>query len=485
MPQLLSVFLTTPQPNIAGHLCLQDPPLNYLPLPKINQRLSSCLALHTKQFARYHCQAKKRKEKKSCPCAERPLSARRWYSFKLYAKAFREAVPLFSTMPEYPYSDDMYSALDDSNVEEEPDELYNVAAGLGLGDSSYRPGGPPQQQSDEEVALSPSDGYFGRSDPPSGGLSTTAYPSDSASTALNSQRQQHPEQVPFNRSTSASVPRSSQVPHVPNIWVSDPSLEQGSIDKAREAQEERDQYQNRHLYNTTAYQQHRADRNLGSSSLSSPAAAGASSTTFPLHNSRFPAATGRPTAASPSSSSSVVAAHRYTPSHSSFSAAGRPHYPQRIYSERSSLFGDAPPAYTPSPTSPTSNTTSSGTPHHNNYQTFSPTSPIAPGTSSNNMGRLSESESHGLLAGQTYNAIPQSMSGELDPNDDGHFEYPRPIGWKDRVRHFNWRKNWKLVLLGVVLTIITLALLIRSVQGPKEEVSSTHGPPIVVANTSP
>lgn len=387
-------------------------------------------------------------------------------------------------MPEYPYSDDMYSALDDSNVEEEPDQLYNVAAGLGLGDSSYRPGGPPQQQSseeeeeedeEEEAALSPSDGYFGRSDPPSGRLSTTAYPSGSTDTAFNSQRQHLHEEAPFNRSTSASVPRSSQVPHVPNIWVSDPSLEQGSIDKAREAQEERDQYQNRHLYNTSAYQ-HRADPNLGSSSLSSPAATGASSNTSPLRNPHFPAAaaTGRLTAASPSSSSPSVAAHRYTPSHSSFSTAGRPHYPQRIYSERSSLFGDAPPAYTPSPTSPTSNTRS-GTPHHHNYQTFSPTSPTAPGTSSN-MGRLSESESHGLLAGQTYNAIPQSMSGDLDPNDDGHFEYPRPTSWKDRVRQFKWRKNWKLVLLGAVLTLITLILLVRSTRGSKEEVSSAHGP---------
>lgn len=386
-------------------------------------------------------------------------------------------------MPEYPYSDDMYSALDDSNVEEEPDELYNVAAGLGLGDSSYRPGGPLQQQSDEEIALSPSDGYFGRSDPPSEGPSTTAYPRDSSYTPFNSQRQHH-GQVSFNRLTSASVPRSSQVPHVPNIWVSDPSLEQGSIDKAREAQVERDQYQNRHLYNTTIYQ-HRADPNLGSSSLSSPAAAGASSNTFPPHNSRFPAATtGRQSAASPSSSSSVATHHRYTPSQTSLSAAGHPHYPQRISSERSSLFGDAPPAYTPSPTSPTSNTTNSSTPHQNNYQTFSPTSSTAPGTRSN-MGRLSESESHGLLAGQTYNAIPQSMSGELDPNDDGHFEYPRPTGWKDRVRQFNWRKNWKLVLLGAVLTSITLALLVRSIQGPKEEVSVAHGPPIVVANTSP
>lgn len=366
-------------------------------------------------------------------------------------------------MPEHPYySDNIYSAGNDTDVEDSSDELYTVAAGLGLGDSSYRPGGPPQpqqqqhQQPNEEEILSPSDGYFGRSASQPGESATSAYPSDHY-TAPHSQRQYHDE-VPFNAAISASVPRSAQVPHVPNVWVSDPSLEQGSIDKAREAQEEQDQYQNsRQLYGV-ATDQHQSDSVIGTSLLSSPAAAAAGASNLPATSRRY-------TAASPPSSSSA-ATHRYTPSNTSSSAAPGPYYSRRIYSERSSLFGDAPPAYTPSPTSPTSNT--SGGPF-NNYQTFSPTTPAAPGTSI--MGRLSESESHGLLAGQTYNAIPQSMGGELDPNDDGHFEYPRPSGWRDRLRQFDWRKNWKLVLLGIVLLLITLGFLVSTIKGAKNEVS--------------
>lgn len=366
-------------------------------------------------------------------------------------------------MPEYPYSDTMYSGLDDSDVED-PDELYTTAAGLGLGDSSYRPQ-HSHQPSEEEAALSPSDGYFGRSEPQSREPATTAYPSDTY-TPSHAQRQ-HRHQVPTNTVTSASVPRSSQVPHVPNVWVSDPSLEQGSTDKAREAQEERDQYQNRRL-SDTADQDHLGAA-IGTSSLSSPAA-GASNihSPFSLLNPQQPATSRRHTAASASSSPST-AAHRYTPSNASSSAAGQ-HHPRRIYSERSSLFGDAPPAYTPSPTSPTSN--SSGGTFNNNYQTFSSTSPRAPGTSI--MGRLSESESHGLLAGQTYNAIPQSMGGELDPNDDGHFEYPRPSGWRDRLREFSWSKHWKLVLLGILLAFVTLGFLMSSFLGVKNEASHFH-----------
>ncbi|KAJ4424256.1 hypothetical protein N0V82_001122 [Gnomoniopsis sp. IMI 355080] len=368
-------------------------------------------------------------------------------------------------MPEHRFSDNMYSAVDDSDVEDNPDELYTVAAGLGLGDSSYRPGGPSQQhhqQPNEEEILSPSDGYFGRSEPQPGESATTAYPSDLYA-AHNSQGPHH-DQVPFNTSTSARVPRSSQVPHVPNVWVSDPSLEQGSIDKAREAQEERDQYQNSRQRYGAATDQHRPDPITGTSSLSSPAAGTSNDAASSLLNPPLPATARRSTAASPPSTPSG-AAHRYTPSNNtSSSVAPGPYHPRRIYSERSSLFGDAPPAYTPSPTSPTSNTSSGS---FNNYQTFSPTSPTAPGTSI--MGRLSESESHGLLAGQTYTTIPQSMGGELDPNDDGHFEYPRPSGWRDRLRHFSWRKHSKWLLLGIVLLFITLGFLVSSIRGLKNE----------------
>lgn len=388
------------------------------------------------------------------------------------------------TMPEYPYADNMYSSLDDSDVEDR-DELYSVAAGLGLGDSSsYRPGGPTGQQqpqqhqhdqhqhtAEEEEALSPSDGYFGRSQPQFEESTPSAYPSDSY-TSFQSQRQ-HRDQVPLNTSTPASIPRSSQVPHVPNVWVSDPSLSQESTDKANEAQQERSQYENNRRL-AAADQHHLDPATPDHSSLTSPTAGaspGASNVLSPslLPNSPQPATATRSAATASYVSSPRTAAHRYTPSNTSSSAAG-PYHPRRTYSERSSLFSEAPPAYTPSPTSPTSNA-SGGT--SNNYQTFSPTSRTAPGFST--MGRLSESESHGLLAGQNYNAIPQSMGGELDPNDDGHFEYPRPSGWRDRLRQFSWRRHWKLVLLGIVLTFVTLGFLVSSFLGVKNEVSCFLG----------
>lgn len=390
-------------------------------------------------------------------------------------------------MPVYPYSDNMYSSLDDPSDAEDPDDLYTVAAGLGPGESSSTPGGvgtPAQYHPrvHEEEALSPSDGYFGRSGPlPEGSDPTAYYLRDPHHTSFQSQRQ-HRNQVLFDTPTPASsVPRSPQVPHVPNVWVSDPSLEQGSTDKAREAQqEERNQYLNAGPF--AAPDQHRLGPTLGISGFSSTTpAAGASNnipSPFSLLNPQQPDSARGFTTAHPSSSPSA-ATHRYTPSNTSSSAAG-PQHSRRGYSERSSLFGEAPPAYTPSPTSSTSNASGGSL---NNYQTFSPTSPTAPGTGA--MGRLSESESHGLLAGQNYHAIPQNMGGELDPNDDGHFEYPRPSGWRDRLRQFSWRQHWKLVLLGIVLTFVTLGFLVSSFSGVKNEVSCSWGPSVMVAYTSP
>lgn len=85
------------------------------------------------------------------------------------------------------------------------------------------------------------------------------------------------------------------------------------------------------------------------------------------------------------------------------------------------------------------------------------------------MGRASESEGHGLLAGQTYQAIPQSMGG--DPDENGHFTYPRPTAWRGRLRAFSWRRHWKLVVLALVLTFVTVGFLVSSVLGVKNEVS--------------
>lgn len=63
------------------------------------------------------------------------------------------------------------------------------------------------------------------------------------------------------------------------------------------------------------------------------------------------------------------------------------------------------------------------------------------------------------------------MGGELDPDDDGHFGDRRPVGWRDSLRSFDWRKQWKLVVLGVILTFVTVGFLLSSVLRVKTEVS--------------
>lgn len=412
-------------------------------------------------------------------------------------------------MSGFPYSDNMYSGLDDSDNE---NDLYAAHAGLGLGDSSYVPGAMRREhvdnrhdhQPNEEEVLSPSDGYFGQSS------TTDAHGSNDdpshPSYAQEPQQAFATHNVPPSTSSPAAVPASSQVPHVPNIWVSDPSLAQGSTaeSKAREAQQERDQ--NRRLFASDADRLNQYDSS--SQNLGDPQPH--SSTTQPpsTHNSRPPPPHSRdgtssafsllnpphlhtnnlrgPSGSASGSSSTPPhrAGHRYTPSSSSYAAgapsassssggpSSRPRRSATSYSERSSLFSEAPPAYTPSPTSPIS----SGSPYTNNsYQTFSPS------TQHNNMGRPSESESHGLLAGQTYQSIPESMGGQ--PDDNGHYTYPEPAGWRDRIRQFDWRKHWKLIVLGVVLALITIGFLVSSVFGVKNSVSCLRVF-VVVAYTS-
>lgn len=409
-------------------------------------------------------------------------------------------------MPEIPYSDGMYSSLDDSDDE----ALYAAHAGLGLGDSSYVPGGmgprvevdsqhQQQQQPDEEVILSPSDGYFGRSGSASTAQEFNAYPSHPYTPPRAQGRQETSASghVVDGTPSPTSIQASSQVPHVPNVWVSDPSLEQGSTaeGKAREAREEREQ--NRRLF-ATAENHNRLNTRLNPAlghshqhhpptSTSSPR--DGSSSAFSLLNPEPlppPPHSGVPRTSSTGSGFQ----HRHAPSSSSSvgpsittSAPSRPQRSATVYSERSSLFSEAPPAYTPSPTSPTTASSSY------NYQTFTPQGSSSsnsnysnsqrhnhsPQQHNGNMGRLSESESHGLLAGQTYQSIPESMGGE--PDDNGHFTYPQPTGWKDRVRNFDWRKQWKLVLLGLVLTFVTMGFLVSSVSGLRRNVSCPGSSP--------
>lgn len=441
-------------------------------------------------------------------------------------------ISVTASMPEFPYSEDMYSGgggLDAANGGDSDDEaLYAAhAAGLGLGDSSYVPGGGgrghhvhherEQEAPSEEVILSPSDGYFSRS----GAAPTT---SPSRPDASHAHAHAHaPRQRQRQRRQEA--PTSSQVPHVPNVWVSDPSLAaaqaQGSTaeGKAREARlleregrrlfaEDQDRLDGSRSPNPASVLGVGSPSRRPLAAAASPPRRATSSSAFSLLNPQPPSALPPPPSplpyrgatsrtagttgsgsAGPATASSPITTTN-TPSSSSAAtaaaapsffplAASRPRRSATIYSERSSLFSEAPPAYTPSPTSPTTggaSPSSSSSSRPLNYQTFGST-PTTTVTTTNpyshahnaDMGRLSESESHGLLAGQTYQSIPESMGGE--PDDNGHFTYPPSDGWRDRLRNHKLVKHWKLLSLAVVLSIATVVFLINAMPGQKDEVS--------------
>lgn len=398
-------------------------------------------------------------------------------------------------MPPYPYSDNMYSGLDDSDVEEQPRvdgggnrNTHGYGHGAGLGDTAggaFAAGGAgvggtgvgvvdPLHQHvadhDEDQVLSPTDGYFGRSGDSASSDYDAAYPiSDSTpgSHPLSPSHRSSSVDVDATPSSHYPAAASSQVPHVPNVWVSDPSLEQGSTaeSKAREAQEERD------------LNRRRAGRPHPSNFASLPHAAGDGvSSTFPsLNTTTSAAATSPSTTFGPGQQpryafgpglSYAPSSQRYTPSSSS-AAPSRSHRSGTIYSERSSLFSEAPPAYTPSPTSTT--TASS------NYQTIRPP----------NMGRISESESRGLLASHEYHqSAPQDMGGQAD--DD--YTYTRTGSWRDRVRSrvsgLNGR-TCKLVALGVILLFVTVGFLVSSIVGVKDEVSTYIFPFVAALPVTP
>ncbi|KUI74012.1 hypothetical protein VM1G_09496 [Cytospora mali] len=382
----------------------------------------------------------------------------------------------------------MYSGLEDSDVEEQPledpsqsesgpadgnrhtpvhedghedgHEYDDVGS---VGDDMYH-----YDQHNEEEVLSPTDGYFGRSGSgPSAGLATNpAYPSDAYSpSSLDREAQVHAASNDPSASGYA-LAASSQVPHVPDVWVSDPSIEQGSTaeSKAREAQEERElssrrrggQLDNPLSQNPTS-QVRGGGGGGGGSGGGTSASSGypnsqSSSSTSGSGHPRYGFGPGLSSAAQQSPYS-----QRYTPSSATAAPAplSRPQRSGTIYSERSSLFSEAPPAYTPSPTSP------SGVSPSSNYQTFSPS----------NMGRISESESRGLLAGhnQQYRS-PQDMGGR-QADEDG-YGFTRAGHWRDRARgcvpHFTGR-TCKLLVFGLVLLFVTLGFVVSFFGSVKDE----------------
>jgi len=289
-----------------------------------------------------------------------------------------------------PFSDNLYSMVDD--------------------DSDTEPIGRPEEQPENDEhwdqsvtgdgadyeAFSPTDGYF-----------------HSASTA----------------------PASSNVPHVPNVWVRDPSLEQGSAadSKAREAHRE------------ALGNDHHPLNSPGVSRLQPSTSSGDDHSTYsypyqPAHRG--------------STSNSSRATH-YQPSVAAYTPSTTASYtsdaPRRQGPNQRSPFlpQDAPPAYTPSPTtSPTSSPSQTTRPR--NYQTF-----LQP-----NMGR---EEAQGLLA---HN--PESMGS---PDDELRGIMP---AWSERARrrhpYLNGR-NCRVMLLGLALLAITIGFLVSSITSVRNEVS--------------
>lgn len=374
-------------------------------------------------------------------------------------------------MPDYPLSDNMYSTLEDPDVEEEQPLEYPYQMSSGpTGENRYTPrrthgygynvgaledyDAYQHHQHREEDVLSPTDGYFGRSgSAPS--TTSSAYPSGPYSTS--SQIQVHGVASTSQSTPGYAAAASAQVPHVPDVWVSDPTIEQGSTaeSKAREAREERESDSRR-----------RGGQPGYASSQQPPASRAGAGAAGP---SAFTYATSQQ-----SSSSSSGPGHprygygpglRYTPPPSS-TVLSCPQRSGTIYSERSSLFSEAPPAYTPSPTSPTG--ASSSHDSSNNYQTFSPPS---------NMGRIPESESQGLLAGhqQQYYRSPQDMGGER--GEDGYSSLPRVGGWRKRatgcVPH---SRSCKLFFHGLVLLFVAVGFLVSSFVSVEDEVSCSDIP---------
>ncbi|KXJ86704.1 hypothetical protein Micbo1qcDRAFT_236770 [Microdochium bolleyi] len=190
----------------------------------------------------------------------------------------------------------------------------------------------------------------------------------------------------FSSSATGSAP-SHATPHVPNVMVADPSLEQRTADEADS--KARESY--------------------------TPHPARASSPSAPTTTSSVPRST-------------------------------------LIHARPPSVYSEAPPAYSPSasspasPTSPLNDTTS----NNRSYNTFSAT-----------MGSSQEAEYDPLLGRRT----PQSMTGRPADVEAG---MPRRWGNNDnsgnnnnsiRSRLPSWARNWKAIVGGIILLAIVLGLI--------------------------
>ncbi|KAK8039403.1 hypothetical protein PG993_007814 [Apiospora rasikravindrae] len=236
---------------------------------------------------------------------------------------------------------------------------------------------------------------------------------------------------------------SQGVPSVPNVMVPDPTLRQqpetAAESKEREVEQDR----------LAALNTRRHGHPLGNASLpgahsyshlehaTAPSTSTRTQSTYPIFTPRTPLFTSAYTPSSSSASASVAASR--LPLRSLPSSRGR----------AASVYSDAPPAYTPSPTSPLSAT--SPTNQARNYSTFS----------SANMGIEDE-----RLLGRD----PESMGL---PNDE---ESVRPA-WRQRVRRRlpTWL-SLRTTLLALVLLIASVGFLASSYRVVKDDRGNTIRP---------
>ncbi|KAI1480543.1 hypothetical protein F4774DRAFT_377602 [Daldinia eschscholtzii] len=227
----------------------------------------------------------------------------------------------------------------------------------------------------------------------------------------------------------ASSSSSHAVPNVPNVLVSDPTLQQtsesGAESKAREAEEERSSSGPRRAGDYNQNYNHTAAVS-GITEQVSQSEQHATSSTAPRQQ-----------------QSNSALAHTYLPSSSSYTPFST--YPTR--GRTPSVYSDAPPAYSPSPTSPLSPTTNQQ-PQSRSYNTFTST-----------MGVQDIVENERLLI-RGPESIGQPIDEEL--GDTPH--------WTRRVRRRlpTWL-GWRSLVLGLIVLVVSIGFLANSLRIIKED----------------
>ncbi|EFY99298.1 hypothetical protein MAA_05356 [Metarhizium robertsii ARSEF 23] len=314
-----------------------------------------------------------------------------------------------------------------------------------MGHDAASAAGDDRENHDE--ALSPTDGYFHASES-SGAASSSHHVPDRP-------YQQHPA-VTWQQHHQLQQPQRtpSHVPVVPNVLVEDPTLRHESATKAKEAEEERwinngssqaspEAAFTPHMGSNVISQgmHHGAstslDTYMGNNQTTSATPASPTVVTSPLHHHRRSVEEDGPLLYT---GHSTRLPYSHTPFETAASATSTSlNQPTPQFQTHHQNHLDAPPAYSPSPSSPSAG-------HSQDYRTFAPHSSgsnnVNPDVNQDTMGIPEEHQA--LLPRQ-----PESMGGS--PNGPPASRWQRV---KNAVHSPNTRKNIRTLLgIAVVLSI--------------------------------